>query len=47
MEHENDGDTECNWYTWNDSKGFVRELSEFEIDGRAEIIQTTELLKSA
>ena len=45
MEHENDGDTNCNWcarYT----KELLQGLENLEITGRAETIQTTALLGS-
>ena len=47
MEYERYGDTSCNWCTWNDSLSLVRGLEAWEIGGRAEIIQTTTLSRSA
>ena len=41
MEHEDDGDTNCNLNTWNNQKKLVKELEDFEIRGQVETIQTT------
>ena len=43
MEHEAGGDT--NQCTRNGSQRFSKELEELEIEGRAEIIQSTALLR--
>ena len=43
MEHESDGDTNCNRCT----KGSIMGLEDMEIRGREETIQTTALLRSA
>ena len=41
MEHECDGNTNCNWCVWNDTKGLVKWLEELEIGRREETIQVT------
>ena len=43
MECESDGDTNCNWWAWNN----LQELEYLEIRGQVKIIQTTALLRSA
>ena len=30
MEHQNDGDTNCNWSTWNGSQRFGKEAGRIE-----------------
>ena len=45
VEHEGDGDANCNWYTW--IKGLVKRLEDLEIRGQVETIQTTALLRSS
>ena len=47
MEHENDGDANCNRCTWNTPQKTDKELEDLEIRGQVEAIQTTALLKSA
>ena len=44
MEHEGDGDTNCNWYTWNDSQIFRKGAGR---DGNwRRLFQTAALLRS-
>ena len=38
MEHEGDGDTNSNWYTWNDPKRLGQEAEGVEIGWRARSI---------
>ena len=45
VEHEGDGDTKCNWRTWNSPQSLQRRLEELEIGGRTGIIQTAALLR--
>ena len=40
IEHEGDGDANCNWYTWNGPNGLINMLEELGIGERAESIQT-------
>ena len=40
VKHESDGDTNCNWYTWN---GSLKRLEKLEFKGRIKTIQTTTL----
>ena len=47
LEHERDGDTNCNWHARYSHQRFVQELEDLEIRARVEIIQTTALLRSA
>ena len=47
MEHEDDGDTYCNWCTRKILKGLVKGLENLEIRGQIETIQTTAMIKSA
>ena len=42
-----DGNTNYNWYTWKDPQRLGKGLEELEIGGRAEIIPTTAVLRSA
>ena len=46
MEHEGDGDTNCNWCTWNNPQVLVKELEDLEIRGLMETIQTITLSRS-
>ena len=43
MEHESDGDTNCDWCTHIVTKGLVKRLDELEIRAQVETIQTTAL----
>ena len=45
VEPVHDGDTNCDWYAWNGSKGLERRLEELEIGGWIDTIQTTALLR--
>ena len=47
MEYKREGDTNCNWCTWNDPQKFNQGTEELEIRGQAETIQTPALLRSA
>ena len=47
MEHESEGNANCNWCAWKIPKGFLRGRGELEIRGRTETIQATALLRSA
>ena len=47
MEHEDDGDTNCNWCIWNNSQRIGKGMEELEIRGQVETIQTTALLRLA
>ena len=47
MAYEGDGDTNCNWYAWNDPQKLDKGLEELEIEGQTETTQTTALLRSA
>ena len=46
MEHEGEGDTTCIRCTRKISKHLMKQLEELEIEGQAEAIQTTALLRS-
>ena len=46
MEHEGDGDTSCNWRTWNDPQKLSKRVEQSKIGGRDKIIQITALLSS-
>ena len=46
MEHDGDGDTNCNWCTRNNPRRIGKRLEDLEIRGHVETIQTT-LLRSA
>ena len=45
VEHESDGDTNCNWSLGTVPKGLIQGLEDLEIRGRLETIQNTTLLK--
>ena len=47
VNHDDDGDTNCNWCTWNSPQRFGKILEELEIRGRIEITQIPELLRLA
>ena len=38
MEHESEGDTDCNWSLSTVTKGLVKGLEDFEIRGRVDSI---------
>ena len=40
MEHEGDGDTNCDWHTWNGPKFLKRGQKEMKIEEQIETIQT-------
>ena len=44
---EGDGNTNCNWCTWNGPQKLGKKLKQLEIRGRTETTQTTALLRSA
>ena len=46
MEHEGDNYTNCDWCLWHGNKGLLKSLEDLEAGDRAEIIQTTALLKT-
>ena len=46
MEHECEGDTNCNWCTWNDPQKCLKGLEELEIGELTENIQAKALLRS-
>ena len=46
MEHEGDGDTNCNWCTWNDLQRLGKGLEKLKIGGRAITIKTSALMRS-
>ena len=47
MEHEGDGDTNCNWCTLNNPQRLDKGNGNLKIRGQVETIQTTALLRSA
>ena len=54
MEHEDDSDTKCNWWAWNNPqrlgtipKGLEKGLEELKIGERVHTIQTRALLRLA
>ena len=40
MEHEGDGDINCNWFTWNNHKSIGKGTGDLERRGQVETIQT-------
>ena len=46
MEHESDGNTNCNRCTWNNPQMTCKETRRLKIGGQVETIQTTALLRS-
>ena len=47
MEHKSDGDTNCNWCTWNNHQRDSKGTGRLGIRGQVKTIQTTALLRSA